>query len=154
MEKTMNSMIARCDSCSTQNRIPEKKQHLAPRCGKCGHLLDMRKHAVPVQLGDEDLQGFLEGCRLPVMVDFYSPGCGPCRTLAPVIDTLARRFAGEVVVAKLDTSRHGRSASLYGIRGVPTLLFFKESKIVDQIVGAPAESQLMAKLKSLSGGRV
>ena len=152
MENWMNTVIARCAACGTQNRIPEKKQHLGPRCGKCGGMMDMRQSAVPVQLGDEDLQDFLAACRLPVMVDFYSPGCGPCQMLAPVIDNIARKFAGEVVIAKLDTSRHGRSASHYGIRGVPTLIFFRDNKIVDQVVGAPAESLIIAKIKNLSGG--
>ncbi|MDP3478810.1 MAG: thioredoxin domain-containing protein, partial [Desulfoprunum sp.] len=59
--------------------------------------------------------------------------------------------AGEVVIAKLDTTQHARSASLYGIRGVPTLLFFRGGKIVDQIVGAPAESLLVSKIKALVG---
>jgi len=109
----------------------------------------MHRHAVPVELGDQDLADFLANCRLPVVIDFYSPSCGPCRSLAPVIDGLARRFVGRVVIAKLDTSRHARSASGYGIRGVPTLLFFRDGKIIDQIVGAPPEAQLTAKIQGL-----
>ncbi len=127
------------------------KQHLGPRCGKCSGVMDMHRFAVPVQLGDHDLHEFLSSSRLPVMVDFYSPACGPCRMLAPLIDTLARRFVGEVVIAKLDTAQHARSASSYGIRGVPTLLFFRGGKIVDQIVGAPSESLLVTKIKALTG---
>lgn len=147
----MNAMIVRCETCGTPNRIPETKQHLGPRCGKCGGVMDMHRHAVPVQLGDDNLQEFLVASKLPVMVDCYSPSCGPCRMLSPLIDSLARKFAGEVVIAKLDTTQHARSASLYGIRGVPTLLFFRGGKIVDQIVGAPAEALLVSKLKALVG---
>lgn len=147
----MNTLIAQCSACGTKNRIPEMKQHQGPRCGKCGGVMDMTRFAVPVQLGDGNLQDFLASSRLPVMVDFYSPSCGPCRTLAPLIDTLARRFVGEAVIAKLDTSQHARSASLYGIRGVPTLLFFRNGKMVDQIVGAPSESLLVSKIKTLAG---
>ncbi len=145
----MNTVIAQCDSCGTKNRIPEIKQHLRPRCGKCGGALDMHRFAVPVQLGDRDLQDFLSSSGLPVLVDFYSPGCGPCRALAPLIDSLARRFVGELVIAKLDTNQHARSASLYNIRGVPTLMFFRGGKMVDQIVGAPSETLLVSKIKGL-----
>ncbi len=147
----MNMVIVQCDGCGIKNRIPENKQHLGPRCGKCGGRLDMHRFAVPVQLGDYDLQEFLISSRLPVMVDFYSPVCGPCRALAPLIDSLARRFVGELVIAKLDTSQNARSASLYDIRGVPTLVFFRGGKIVDQIVGAPAETLLVGKIKGLVG---
>ena len=129
------------------------KQHLGPRCGKCGEVMDLRRFAVPVQLGDHDLQDFLASSRLPVMVDFYSPGCGPCRMLTPLIDSLARRFVGEVVIAKLDTTQHARSATHYNIRGVPTLLFFRGGKIVDQVVGAPSEALLVAKIQTLAGKR-
>jgi len=117
------AVIVGCGRCGTKNRIPEKRQHEGPRCGRCGEVIDLAAQVVPIELGDQDLQSFLAGSRLPVMVDFYSPDCGPCRGLAPVIEAMTRRFFGKVVVAKLNTRLHPNSALRYGIRGVPTLLF-------------------------------
>ena len=68
--------------------------------------------------------GSPSGSRLPVLVDFYSPGCGPCRSLAPVLDSMANRFYRKVVIAKVNTELHHGSAQRFGIKGVPTLLFF------------------------------
>lgn len=147
----MKTVIATCGRCGTKNRIPEKKQHDGPRCGRCGEVIEMAALAVPIELGDHDLQAFLAASRFPVMVDFYSPECGPCRSLAPLLNELTRRFFDKVVVAKVDTRQHPSSASRYGIRGVPTLLFFRGGTLVDQLVGVPPESQLVGKLNNLAG---
>jgi thiol-disulfide isomerase/thioredoxin len=133
----MKTMIATCGRCGTKNRIPEKKQHHGPRCGRCGEMIEMAGLAVPVELGDHDL---------------HSPDCGPCRSLAPLLDELVRRYFHKVAVAKIDTRRNPSSASRYGIRGVPTLLFFRGGNLVDQLVGVPPESQLIGKLNNLAAG--
>lgn len=147
----MKTMLATCGRCGTKNRIPEKKQHDGPRCGRCGEVIGMAAQAVPVELGDQDLQDFLAASRLPVMVDFYSPECGPCRSLMPLLNDLTRRFFEKVAVAKVDTRLNPSTASRYGIRGVPTLLFFHRGTLVDQLVGVPPEAQLVGKLHNLAG---
>ena len=111
----------------------------------------MRSLATPVELTDTEFQSFIARVTLPVMVDFYSPTCGPCKSIAPLISKIAKDYLGRVVIAKLDTSCNPGTAMHYQIRGVPSLLFFKNGKIVDQIVGAPPESQLRQSLDSLSG---
>ena len=146
------AVIVGCGRCGTKNRVPEKRQHEGPRCGKCGEIIDLAAQVVPIELGDHDLQSFLAGSRLPVMVDFYSPDCGPCRALAPVIETMARRFFRKVVVAKINTRRHSHSAGRYGITGVPTLLFFRDGKVFDRMVGAPPEPLLAEKFGRLAAG--
>jgi thioredoxin 2 len=146
-------MIVECGNCRTKNRIPEIRQHEGPLCGRCGREIDLADRVVPVELGDHDLQSFLSSSRLPVMVDFYSPDCGPCRSLAPVIDAMARRFHRKVVIAKLDTSRNQASALRHGIRGVPTLLFFSGGVLRDQVVGVPPQSMLLEKLEKLAAGK-
>lgn len=143
-------MIVGCGTCGTKNRIPEKKQHEAPRCGRCGEAIDLAGRVVPVELGDHDLQAFVAGSRLPVMVDFYSPGCGPCRSLAPVLDTMANRFYRKVVIAKVNTEQHQGSAQRFGIKGVPTLLFFLGGVLHDQLVGVPPQAMLVDKLEKLA----
>ena len=106
--------------------------------------------AVPVELNDSEFQGFINRAVKPVMVDFFSPTCGPCRMLAPIIDTMTKKFFGRIIIAKLDTSRHQMSASQYQIRGVPTLLFFKNGQLVDQVTGALPEQELTQLLEKFS----
>ncbi|MBE0585998.1 MAG: thioredoxin family protein [Desulfofustis sp.] len=146
----MHAVIVTCSSCGTKNRIPEKKQHLQPRCGACRKTMNIGAAAVPVQLGDEDFQSFIRSAPLPVMVDVFSPGCGPCRSLAPLITRCAGRYLGRVIIASLDSSRHPGTAVHYQIRGVPTLLFFRSGAEVDRVVGAPAEEDLLARLDALA----
>jgi len=146
----MNSLILACPSCGAKNRIPADKQHLAPKCGKCGTRITPSSRAVPVELTDSDFQFFIAGASLPVLVDFYSPTCGPCKAIAPLIATLSKEYLGRVIVTKLDTSTNPGTAMHYQIRGVPSLLFFKNGQVVDQVVGAPPEVQLRQKLDSLS----
>jgi len=145
----MNNIILTCQACNTKNRIPADKQHLSPKCGKCKKPIDTGSNAVPVELTDSEFQSFVGGSALPVMVDFYSPTCGPCKAIAPFISSLAKEYLGKVIIAKLDTSSNPGTSMHYKIRGVPSLLFFKNGQVVDQIVGAPPESQLRQKLDAI-----
>ncbi|MDG4476333.1 thioredoxin family protein [Thiovibrio frasassiensis] len=122
------------------------KQHRKPRCGKCQTPLPMAAYATPVELTDQEAAQVIAEADLPMLLDFYSPSCGPCRMLAPVIEKLAQQFFGRAIIAKIDTSTNHLSAGRYGIRGVPTLLFLKNGQVVDQIVGALPEGALIAKL--------
>ena len=145
----MNTIILVCPSCSAKNRIPAGKQHLTPKCGKCGTKLDTHAYAVPVELNDSEFQSFVKNASLPVMVDFYSPTCGPCQSIAPIIANLAKEYLGKIIIAKMNTSANPGTAMHYQIRGVPSLFFFKNGEIADQIVGAPPEAQLRQKLNTL-----
>ena len=143
----MNSIEIACTQCGTKNRIPAEKQHLGPKCGKCKTAISLGNAAVPVELDDSTFSGFISTVAKPVMVDFFSPTCGPCRTFAPVINTMARKFYGRLIIAKLDTSRNQMAASQYRIRGVPTLLFFKNGELMDQVTGALPEQELVQLLE-------
>ena len=146
----MNTFIVTCPSCSGKNRIPAYRQHLTAKCGKCGQAFDLREHARPIELTDHEFKDFLARATLPVMVDFYSPTCGPCKTLAPLIHRLNREYFKKVHIATIDTSLHPSMASHYQIKGVPTLLFFQKNQLIDQVVGAPPEPQLRQKLDQLA----
>jgi len=71
----------------------------------------------------------------PVLVDFWAVWCGPCKAIAPIVDDLATTYAGKLKVAKVNVDQNGATPSRYGIRGTPALLFFKNGKVADQIVG-------------------
>jgi thioredoxin 2 len=142
----MNSFIVSCKNCGTKNRIPADKQHLGPKCGSCKTLIDIGHAAIPVELTDATFTHFIKQATIPVMVDFFSPTCGPCRMMSPVIDNLAKQYAGRVTIAKLDTTKNANIPSQFQIRGVPTLIFFKNGEKMDQLVGAVPEETLVQKL--------
>lgn len=141
--------LIKCPSCGAKNRIPEEKQHLRPKCGRCGRSLATAGSATVQELDDRSFDRLVRESALPLLVDFYSPTCGPCRMLAPVVDTLARNYAGRLLVAKLDTSRHQMAAARFRIRGVPTLLFFKNGQLADQIVGAAPQAQIEERIRAI-----
>ena len=87
----------------------------------------------------------------PVLVDFWATWCCPCRTIAPTIEMLAADYDGRAKVVKLDVDDNPQTAMKYGIRSIPSLLFFKDGKPVDQLVGVVPERALADKLDTLSG---
>ena len=104
----MNSLIISCPPCGAKNRIPAGKQHLAPKCGKCGKQLDPRPQAISVELTDSEFQSFISASSLPLLVDFYSPTCGPCKAIAPVISNLTKEYLGKVIIGPLRWIKEGQ----------------------------------------------
>ncbi|NNC18445.1 thioredoxin [Corallococcus sp. AB004] len=95
-----------------------------------------------IELGDAEFQREVLESEEPVLVDFTATWCPPCRVLAPVIDSLAAEYKGRMKMAKLNVDDHPKTPEQYGIRAMPTLLFFKGGKVVKQVVGAVPRAKL------------
>jgi len=105
-----------------------------------------------ITLGEDNFQQEVLESRVPVLVDFWAEWCGPCRSVAPVIEQLASEFSGRAKVGKLDVDAHPDLVSRYGIRGVPALLFFRDGEVADQVIGLTPKQQLEDRLEALVGG--
>ena len=87
---------------------------------------------------------------VPVLVDFFAPWCGPCKMLAPALEGVAKIYESRLKVVKVNVDDAQQLAAGYRIRGVPTLMFFKDGEVVDSIVGLPSASALRAKLEAVA----
>jgi thioredoxin 1 len=99
-----------------------------------------------VTVTDDNFGEITGGAEL-TMVDFWATWCGPCRMIAPIVEQLADAYAGQLKVGKLDVDSNPRTAAQYGVRSIPTILFLKEGKVVDTVVGAVPRQALEHKIQ-------
>lgn len=102
-----------------------------------------------LQLTDASFKKEVLEASQPVLVDLWAPWCGPCRMLGPIVAELAQEYAGRAVVGKLNTDENGDTAAAYRVSAIPTLLFFKGGKLVEQLVGVQSKATIKAKLDAL-----
>ena len=130
-----------CAQCNAQNRIPVR--HLADtgKCGKCGASLP--PHAAPISITSEtQFDDIVAGARVPVVVDFWAPWCGPCRQVAPEVKKAAHNLAGKAIVLKVDTDVLVDLAQRYQVQSIPNFAVFSGGRLVRQRAGAVDHRQL------------
>jgi thioredoxin 2 len=139
--------LIRCGACGATNRVPLDKleQGGRPVCGRCKAPLSA--DARPLTVTDATFAAEVERAPLPVLVDAWAPWCGPCRTIAPVIDELAQELAGRVRVAKLNVDENPATAARFGLRSIPTLLVLRGGREVDRIVGVQPKAEIARRLE-------
>ena len=103
-----------------------------------------------VTITTDNFQSYLNG-DLPLVVDLWATWCGPCKMIAPVISQLAEEYDGKIVVGKCDVEENDDIAAEFGVRNIPTVLFFKGGKLVDKMVGAANKSKFDEKVQALLG---
>jgi thioredoxin 1 len=103
----------------------------------------------PIIFTDANFEDEALKANVPVVVDFWATWCGPCRMIAPIVEELAGEFDGKVKVGKLDVDENQQTAIKYGVRSIPTVLFFKDGKVVDTIIGASPKSAFADKITKL-----
>jgi thioredoxin 1 len=105
----------------------------------------------PLELTSANFETEVIKSELPVLVDFWATWCGPCRMIAPIVEELAQSYQGKAKIAKLDVDSNQDVAMKYKILSIPNVLFFKNGKIVDQIIGAVPKKQFIDKIEKLVG---
>ena len=142
-----DTALIRCPACGTANRVPLEKLRLGlvARCGRC--KVPIPVSTKPLVVTDATFALDVERSPLPVLVDLWAPWCGPCRTVAPVLEELAGEMAGRLRVAKLNVDENPATAARFGVSSIPTLLLLKAGREIDRIVGAQPKPEIARRVE-------
>jgi thioredoxin 2 len=143
-----------CSKCNAKNRVDETRLvNSEAKCGRCGAILEATggQDSKPLVITDQTFEREVLSARgKPVLVDCWAPWCGPCRIIAPVMDQLAAESQGNYRIAKLNTDENPATASHYQIRSIPTMLIFKDGKLIDRLVGVQPKPAIAERLRLAS----
>ena len=107
--------------------------------------------AKPIAITDDTFEAEVIQSELPVVVDFWTTWCGPCKMIAPILEEVAEEMGDKVKICKVDVDQNNQTAGKYNIMSVPSLLFFKNGEVVDQVVGAVPKAQLIQRIEAVVG---
>jgi len=146
--------VIACSNCGTKNRVdPGQAADQIAKCGKCGTPLDLRSagettaETKPLIVTDSTFQrDVIDASERPVLLDAWAPWCGPCRMVGPIMEQLAAEANGRYRIAKLNVDENPATAAQFQIQSIPTMLIFKNGKLVDRLVGAQPKPAIAAKL--------
>ena len=140
--------VVTCKQCGAKNRVDETRLAAGEaKCGRCSTKLEAMSADKPYVISDASFEKeVLKADGPPILVDAWAPWCGPCRTIAPVLDQLAAESQGRYRIAKLNVDENPQVASQYQISSIPTMLIFKSGKLIDRLVGAYPKQVIAERL--------
>lgn len=142
--------VVTCGNCGSKNRVDQGRLATSEaRCGRCGEKLAAGEHeSTPVTITDQTFERDVVQARgRPVLVDCWAPWCGPCRMIAPILDELAAQSAGRYRIAKLNVDENPQTASRFNIASIPTMLIFKDGRLIDRLIGAQPKQAIADRLQ-------
>ena len=135
----MTAITSRCPHCQKNNRLPVQRVKDDPTCGACKKALFSGKPVVGTQA---NFNALIQGEK-PVVVDFWAPWCGPCVGFAPIFEQTVQNQSEELVFVKVDTQAEQALGGQFNIRSIPTLMVFKNGKVIDQLSGALSQQHFL-----------
>ena len=146
--------VISCSKCGTKNRVElARAAEGQPKCGKCGAPLDLSRATAevddkkPLIVTDSTFdRDVVRAQGKPVLVDCWAPWCGPCRMIGPIMEQLAAESNGRYRIAKLNVDENPRIAAQFQIQSIPTMLIFRDGKLVDRLVGAQPKQAIAGRL--------
>lgn len=144
-----------CSKCGSKNRVDERRLATSEaKCGRCGAKLSSttgQQDSKPVTITDGTFEReVLQTSGRPVLVDCWAPWCGPCRMIAPILDELAAESRGRYRITKLNVDENPQTSARFKISSIPTLLIFKEGKLIDRLIGAQPKQSIAERLQVAS----
>ena len=143
---TPTGSVLRCPQCRVLNRVLRERLAQGPTCSRCrANLLP----STPVAVSDAEWATEVDGSPLPVLVDFWAPWCGPCRTMGPILDQLASETQGRLKIVKVNVDENPRMAGAFQVQAIPTMVVLDRGQKRDEIRGALPKAALRARLDRL-----